>query len=77
MLVNYQERNNPNYDVIYNRIFKYIRKNGLIMKKEKDKSTNLFRDFNTHLSIINRPIIQETTSEIVDQENTTLTNNLI
>lgn len=47
------------------------------MKKEKNKSTNLFRDFNTHLSIINRPIRQETTSEIDDQENTTLPNNLI
>lgn len=41
------------------------------MKKEIDKSTNIIRDFNTPLSIINRPIRQKMTSETDDQENTT------
>lgn len=41
------------------------------MKKEIDKSTNIIRDFNTPLSVVNRPIRQKITPEIDDQENTT------
>lgn len=41
------------------------------MKKEIDKSTNIIRDFNNPLSVVNRPIRQKITPEIDDQENTT------